>query len=91
MFHYLLPFACVVYHKFMSTAYVKTEMSVFFNLKLLVFVGFLGILILGWVRKGSLINQIVLLSNMIVPVISIIYTYSFFQMKCMAGRRIGDN
>jgi hypothetical protein len=66
-------------------------MPIFFNFKLIFFAGFLGILITGWVKKGSLINQIVLFSNMIIPVLSIIYTYSFFQMKCMAGRRIGDN
>ena len=68
----------------------KKEHIVFCVLKLIVFTGFLTIILYTWASQDLTLLIMTGTCLIVVPIVSIIYSYTIFNMKCMASGR-GNN
>ena len=56
----------------------------FFWLKIVFFAGFLALIVYTWATQDTPFLIITGVNLIIVPILSIIYSYMIFNMKCMA-------
>lgn len=92
LFHFLWPICALIHHNRLANAYKKPEQKSVVFLKLLIYAGYYAALLCVFKFKGQTYNSAIIFTNMILPVISIVYTVLyFFTNKCFCGGRIGDN
>lgn len=89
VFHVLFPIFGVAYHTQLKTVHNKKQHLIFHIVQIAVFVGFLGVILATWAGLDLLIATGT--SLILVPIVSIIYSYTIFHMKCMATGRMANN
>ena len=89
VFHVLFPIFGVAYHTQLQTVHNKKQHLIFHILQIAVFIGFLGVILATWAGLDLLIATGA--SLILVPIVSIIYSYTIFHMKCMATGRMARN
>ena len=91
IFHCLFPLFGLAYHQQLGIVHNKKEHIVFFVLKLAIFAGFLVIIFYTWASQQMTMLITTGTCLIIIPIVSIIYSYTIFNMKCMASGRDGAN
>ena len=92
MFHVLFPLFGLLYHYQLSVVHNKREHVVMFVLKAALFIGFLVVIFWTWASQDLSLLITTGTCLIVVPIVAIIYSYTIFNMKCMArGRAAGRN